>query len=518
MLGFGLIFSTIGVFRSNRQNITPITSIESRQPSTSQSYTLVDPINISSSFDWANYDFITGSGTLLDPYIIENIEIVGDGMSFEGEPTEYGIFIFVGGNVIIRNCRITDFHIGIFSVYIAMDLILSTTITECDISNCGNGIIARWGNFNISSNTITNCYVPQNRLDQFFYEMWPSRIYQGFGILAERGGADHIVEGNTIRNCSIGSFMDRGSLLNNEYYDCGAMFGMTRIYTMVIEDNFVNDKPLGFFLDEENLEIDGETEKYGQLIILGCSYVNLTNIEINNTTIGVFLGQNGNSSIDSLVVKNCQVGLFVFDMGNFTTQEIIDYKGLVLENCLFGLQAGFAMASVIEEIDHSATVEITDFNDNFYDLVVGPNRNRMVNFTVPEGTSVFYDDYMEYRMVGTCNGSEFTDFLYIDSFYELPEQLDNENHHATKIILSDLGDYFFRIEYKFYLNMYTYDEYYWHPMSDFTIEVVEKPDESGGAFDFGDIPGYSPVLLVICSFGAVSCVVFAIFRKQRLLT
>ena len=46
----------------------------------SNGYQLVDPINISSWSDWALYDFITGDGTDLNPFIIENIEINGDGI------------------------------------------------------------------------------------------------------------------------------------------------------------------------------------------------------------------------------------------------------------------------------------------------------------------------------------------------------------------------------------------------------------------------------------------------------
>ncbi|MHA1521220.1 MAG: hypothetical protein ACTSRK_13635 [Promethearchaeota archaeon] len=513
LLGFGLIFSINGNFKLKNQDIPTLTSVESLKPVTSQSIVLVDPIRIGSPDDWANYDFITGSGTLSDPYIIADIEIVGDGMSFEEEPTEYGIAIFVESNVIIQNCIITDFHIGIYSFYLGMDLTLSTTITECNISNCGNGIIATWGNFHISSNTITNCYVPQNHLVQFFYEMVPSEPFQGFGILAQRGG-DHIVEGNTIRNCSIGSYTDRGSLLNNEYYDCGAIFGLQYLYYSVIEGNNVNDKPLGYFLDEDNLKIDGETEKYGQLMIFSCSNMNLSNIEISDTTVGVILVQNHNSTINSLVVKNCQVGLWTIEHPTYT-QKIVDYKDLVLENCLFGLKSGFAMTSVIDEIENIGSVKITDFNDNHYDLVVGIDRNRMVNFTVPAGTSIFFDFYMEYRMVGWHNGLEFDNYTCIDSFYELSSMDDYENHHATEFILSDLGDYYFTIETSSNFNPYaSADENEWQLLSDFTIEVVEKPKKS---FDFGDIPGYSPVLLVICSFGALTYLVSSLFRKGRLI-
>jgi len=46
----------------------------------SNGYQLVDPINISSWSDWELYPFITGNGTDINPFIIENIEINGDGI------------------------------------------------------------------------------------------------------------------------------------------------------------------------------------------------------------------------------------------------------------------------------------------------------------------------------------------------------------------------------------------------------------------------------------------------------
>ena len=87
----------------------------------SNGYQLVEPINISTGSDWADYSFITGNGSASNPYIIENVEIIGEGVQTIGSANDkrldilsVGIYINTGGSFIIRNCKISHLSIGIY--------------------------------------------------------------------------------------------------------------------------------------------------------------------------------------------------------------------------------------------------------------------------------------------------------------------------------------------------------------------------------------------------------------------
>ena len=75
--------------------------------SMSNGYLIVEPINITTWSDWADYPFITGNGTDVNPFIIENIEIIGDGIKTiqSGndtllDNTYVGIYINTNGSFI----------------------------------------------------------------------------------------------------------------------------------------------------------------------------------------------------------------------------------------------------------------------------------------------------------------------------------------------------------------------------------------------------------------------------------
>jgi len=173
----------------------------------SNGYQLVDPINISSWSDWEHYPFITGNGTDLNPFIIENIEINGDGIKTmqSGNRTllDYtygGIFINTNGSFIIRNCKISQTSIGIhlsLGITPGVHQIVNVEITDCSI-----GIYSRWPSslaiINISNCYISNCHWVsitatidiRNHID-----------YGGIGIWVR---STSVIEDCRIEDCSIG--------------------------------------------------------------------------------------------------------------------------------------------------------------------------------------------------------------------------------------------------------------------------------------------------------------------------
>jgi len=197
-------------------------------------YTLVDRINISSPSDWGLYPFITGNGSDLDPYIIENIEIQGSGVKTIEESghsrlnySDIGIYINAEGNFTIRNCKISSISNGIL-LGIGVSTGYTHNINNVEINNCGIGIYNWFWNIavNVSKCNISNC----NWVTVIApYDFEHPTVYGGYGIYIS-GGSGSIVECCRIQNCSIGLLASHTvSLISNQLINCGFLFDFAYI-------------------------------------------------------------------------------------------------------------------------------------------------------------------------------------------------------------------------------------------------------------------------------------------------
>ena len=98
-----IFFSSVSGYLVNSQITSSASQLVSSPSSPNSAQILQDSIFIDgtdSNHNWDDYEFITGTGTLSDPYHIENliIEIDGD---------DYGIFISNSvKSLLIKNCTI----------------------------------------------------------------------------------------------------------------------------------------------------------------------------------------------------------------------------------------------------------------------------------------------------------------------------------------------------------------------------------------------------------------------------
>lgn len=285
----------------------------------SNGYLLVDPINISSWSDWALYPFITGNGTDLNPFIIENIEINGVGVKTmqSGNRTllDYtygGIYINTNGTFIIRNCKISQTSIGIhLSIGIPPG---AYHIINVEITNCSIGIYSRWPSslaiINISNCYISNCHWVsikttidiRNHLD-----------YGGIGIWVRYTS---VIEDCRIENCSIG-MMAEGveDIHNNEFINCGIVLGT--IFSNYDSSNTVNGKPIGLFWGIDDLVFtQADASQYGQLIFASCANLTLSNIHITEPcSIGIQLFSasfNQTTYLNNIICENQKLGMYIY--------------------------------------------------------------------------------------------------------------------------------------------------------------------------------------------------------------
>lgn len=308
----------------------------------SNNYQLVDPINISSWSDWANYPFITGNGSDLNPFIIENIEIIGTGVKTMQSDnrtlldyTYVGIYIDANGSFIIRNCSISHFSMGIwFSIGLSEGLY---PILEVEISDCSIGIYSRWTHFYIN---ITNCYIHDcySVSVKAYYDLSEILDYGGFGMWVRNEGA---IENCQVEDCSFG--MTAGLIQefhNNELIHCGFVPDYNYLYMMDYDSsNTVNGKPIGMFgsyWGDDNLVFtQSDASQYGQLIFVNCYNLILSNLHITEAcSIGiqvlVHMVNPPPTYLNDIICENQRLGLHI-DARNIIANNIH------IKNCTAGI-------------------------------------------------------------------------------------------------------------------------------------------------------------------------------------
>lgn len=356
---FSVSFLSLNAISIDSFNNFPIEESKEKkleQVTLTSAYTLVDPINISLAGDWAKYPFITGIGSEINPYIIENIEIQGNGVKTMDEDshtylnyTDRGIYISAPGKFIIRNCKITSISIGIY-LDIGVSGAYNHSIQGVEIDNCGLGIYNYWTYFvlNISKCNISNCNWVTIKAPYYFdTPIW----YGGYGIWA-RGDGGSTIESCLIQNCSIGAFSGRWvSLINNEFINCGVFFDFDSIISLTIINNTINGKPLGLFVTQDDLTLSGtDASQYGQLIFAGCNNLHLSNIHIKDPcSFGLLIDYCTNSILQNIVCENQKIGFYI-------NTNYITANNLHAKNC----DAGFFLSRIGHSILTRLLTDNTD--------------------------------------------------------------------------------------------------------------------------------------------------------------
>ncbi|MFX1498032.1 MAG: right-handed parallel beta-helix repeat-containing protein [Promethearchaeota archaeon] len=323
-------FKDDSIVQTEGQEQVPLTS----------DYTLVAPINISSPSDWAQYPFITGNGTDNNPYVIENIEIQGNGIKSREQSgmnmlnySDVGIYIGAAGNFTIRNCRISSISLGIY-LGLGTSVDYMHSIRGVEIDDCGIGIYVLGfggGGFitvNISRCKISNC----NWVSVKIPEDLESSLYGGFGLWV-KGDQGSIIEYCKIQGCSIGLYAGPAvSIVNNQLINCGFLFAFAYMFIYYeISNNTINGKPLGLFMLEDDLTLSGsEASQYGQLIFVACHNLHLSNIQIKEpSSFGLMLLNCNHPLLDNILCENQQIGFYIYTMD-------MTADNLQAKNCVAG--------------------------------------------------------------------------------------------------------------------------------------------------------------------------------------
>ncbi|HEC76387.1 MAG TPA: PKD domain-containing protein [Thermoplasmatales archaeon] len=216
-----------------------------------------------------------------------------------------GIWLSSSSNNTISNCNISNNDLGIGLDYSSNNNIVS----NCNISNNWGGIELLYSSNN---NIVSNCNISNNDLGIVLWYSSTNSIsncnisnnYDGIGL--------DYSSNNTISNCNIYSNGNDGIWLyyssNNTISYCNfindgiIILGGETLSHFIhnIYNNTVNEKPLLYYKNENNIVLDGI--EAGEIILANCSNFEIRNINISNTDVGIEIAFSSNTSI-----SNCNI-------------------------------------------------------------------------------------------------------------------------------------------------------------------------------------------------------------------
>jgi len=233
--------------------------------------------NSDSNYDWSKTssenDWCSGSGTGIDPYVIENVII-------DGRNNGYCIEI-KNSNVhfIIRNCSL--YNSGIINFFDR-----GATIKFYFVSN---GKILNNELFNNSLTYGIHLFYSDNNV------ISGNNLYNNDIGLYISWSEDNNIENNTIENNNVyGCYLDWGKnnqFSNNNFSFCG--FGMEGNLDFVsshqiLTSNLVNRKPVYYFVNNISL-IPADFLNAGQVILVNCKNSLISNINVSYSSMGIGL-------------------------------------------------------------------------------------------------------------------------------------------------------------------------------------------------------------------------------------
>ncbi len=159
-----------------------------------------------------------------------------------------------------------------------------------------------------------------------------------FGLQASLSSCT--IEYNVFINNENGNRIGNGSnsnIQNNYFYNDGLEFSGTNVadyLTTTVANNWVNDRELGYFFNLSNINI--QSAIYGQLILINCSEIVITNQEIYNTTIGIKVNLCEDISINNNFCYNNSVnGILISDSLGISLSD-----NICLDNIGAGIYVG----------------------------------------------------------------------------------------------------------------------------------------------------------------------------------
>ncbi len=306
-------------------------------------FTEHNPIIISSDADFEIQGW-PGNGTQTSPYRIENLSIASNedciriGYTnvlfivrnctlssidpYQGE----GISLDNVNHGIIENCTIVDKRLGVL-----FEDVTETRFENCVISNNRGGIGLIGSNncsftnnriiyndgINVDFSQCTLCELRNNTIignsipEVMIYRSESCFILENY-IQSAQSIAMNIIESfacviqnNTCIDSGVQIQSWLGMDFGNDFIEPFILFETAWVHH--INRNTVNGKPLGYFYNESNRVIDGQS--YGQVILVSCDRVNVSGGDFENSYCGNQIAYSNDCTLQNASFMNMGYGL-----------------------------------------------------------------------------------------------------------------------------------------------------------------------------------------------------------------
>jgi len=261
------------------------------------------------NFNWSetvkNF-WCSGSGTSVDPYLIENVTINQEGSGSCIEIRNSDKFF------ILKNCSL--YNAGISAI-------------ECD--NVDNGVITNNTCFSSTRGITLRSSFNNNITQNIVYECEYDGIYIYYS------DSNNLFD-NNITNCIDGITFknsDNANLSGNLMYGCGVSIIDDHTPFFIDTSNKVNDKVLYYYYHDDNLTPLNYSNP-GQIILVSCENASISDFEISDVSKGIYLVFCDNTSISDVNLTNNKVGIVMetCHYSNITRCDIsINQDGIILK-------------------------------------------------------------------------------------------------------------------------------------------------------------------------------------------
>jgi parallel beta-helix repeat protein len=268
------------------------------------------------TYDWATinatYDWCNGAGTMGDPYIIENLTMIG---------YNYDACIKISdssANFIIRYCTFINTDRALYitgSIYgklvnntfsnnwvgASFGFCQDFTISENRFNDNGVGLLISQGdNYIISNNSFKNNSYGLEMVNDVMNSLIYKNMFEDnqAGIyFYSMDGENNNISSNIMNGCGF------------DYYDWNPPVWAS---TITIEtSNLVNGKPLYFYHNQLNLRSVNFTNA-GQVLLIESNNTHVSDLNISNCTVGISMNLcknntliNSNFSNSAITLKDC---------------------------------------------------------------------------------------------------------------------------------------------------------------------------------------------------------------------
>jgi parallel beta-helix repeat protein len=333
MLGFIVIVDVTMDFTLNVKGAT----LYVNTTGSGGAYTSIqDAINASNDGD----TIFVYNGTYYENVVVnKSVTIIGNGS--ENSTIDSNGF---GDTVLVTSDWV---NITGFSVTNSGDEINNAGLNFQNVNNCSifqnriflnskNGIIVTDSNdINITQNNLTRNGFHGLRISSSLYINITNNIISRCDFAIHFIWSSYnIMIGNNISNCVRGVDLEYSkniTILDNKFYDTGIKIEGGELETFnshtIPANNIINGKPVYYYKNQSNFSIDNIP--IGEVILVNCSYVEVKNLQIIGSSVGIELAYSTNIIINRNYINS--IGLIAIYLvnthtkfNNITKNDVID--------------------------------------------------------------------------------------------------------------------------------------------------------------------------------------------------